>query len=204
MTTSEHTLMACHDCDLLQGLGPVRPGERAMCLRCGAVLYRGKGKSLEHTITLLLAGLVLFVLANVFPFMTFKLQGRVQESILFSGVKELFQQDMWVLAGLVLGVSIVVPALKILGMLYVLLPLEFNRRPWKGVRVFRMVETWHPWAMMDVYMLGVLVAIVKLADLATLVPGIALYSFATLIVMLAAADAALDPHVVWEKLAATR
>jgi paraquat-inducible protein A len=70
--------------------------------------------------------------------------------------------------------------------------------------VFRAVETLSPWSMTEVYMLGILVALVKLADLATIVPGIALYSFVALIISMAAADAALEPEQVWERLEPTR
>jgi paraquat-inducible protein A len=198
--TAPHTLVACHDCDLVQRKRPLRFGERAFCLRCGASLYAKKRDSFEHTIILAVTSLILFTLANVFPFMTFELHGRVQESLLFTGVKEFFDRGMWTLGLLVFCASILFPALKILGMLYVLVPLEFNRRPWKAALVFRMVEHCQTWAMMDVYLLGVIVAVVKLADLAILVPGVAIYSFVALIIALAAADSALDPHEVWERM----
>ncbi len=173
-----------------------------MCSRCGAVLYRKKRNSLDYTLVFSLTALILFLMANVFPFMTFKYEGREQGSVLFTGVKELFIQDLWAVAILVLLVSIVIPVLKIAGMLYVLVPLKLNRRPWKAPRIFRIVEALHPWAMVDVYMLGVIVAMVKLNDFATIVPGAALYSFAALLISMAAAGAALNSHDVWERLEA--
>jgi len=197
---TQHTLIACHECDLLHRVHELHYGERARCSRCGAALYAKKRDSFEHTIILALTSLILFTLANVFPFMTFELKGRVQQSLLSTGVQEFFERDMWMLGLLVLAASILFPALKILGMLYVLVPLEYNRRPWNAALVFRMVEQCQTWAMMDVYLLGVIVAVVKLSDLATLVPGVAIYSFVALIMALAAADSALDPHAVWEKM----
>ena len=101
---------------------------------------------------------------------------------------------------LVFGTSIFIPLLKLAGMAWLLFPLHLGRRPWKLAPVFRLVQSLHPWAMMEVYMLGVLVAYVKLSDLATIVPGIALYSFATLILLTAAADACWNPDSVWERL----
>ena len=195
-----HTLIACHECDLLHRIYPLHYGERAKCSRCGASLYARKRDSFEHTTILALASLIFFILANVFPFMTFELNGRVQESLLSTGVREFFEREMWTLGFLVLCASILFPALKILGMLYVLGPLEFNKRPWHAALVFRMVEHCRTWAMMDVYLLGVIVAVVKLSDLANLVPGVAIYSFVALILTLAAADSALDTHAVWEKM----
>jgi paraquat-inducible protein A len=198
--TAPHILIACHECDLLHRIHSLRYGERATCSRCGAALYAKKRDSFEQTITLAVTSLILFTVANAFPFMTFELNGRVQESLLSTGVKEFFERGMWTLGVLVFCASILFPALKILGMLYVLVPLECNRRPWHAVLVFRMVEQCQTWAMMDVYLLGVIVAVVKLSDLAVLVPGVAIYSFVALIIALAAADSALDPHAVWEKM----
>ena len=198
--TAPQPLVACHDCDLLQRKRPLRFGERAFCPRCGASLYSKKRDSFEHTIILAVTSLILFTVANAFPFMTFKLHGRVQESVLSTGVWEFFERGMWELGLLVLAASILFPFLKILGMLYVLVPLACNRRPWKVPLVFRMVEHCKTWAMMDVYLLGVIVAVVKLSDLAILVPGVAIYSFVGLIIALAAADSALNAHAVWEKM----
>lgn len=201
--TATHTLIACHECDLLHRIHPLHYGERAKCSRCGAALYAKKRDSFEHTIILALASLIFFAVANIFPFMTFELNGRVQESLLSTGIKEFFEREMWALGILVLCASILFPALKILGLLYVLVPLEYHRRPWHAALVFRMVEQCRTWAMMDVYLLGVIVAVVKLSDLANLVPGVAIYSFVALILTLAAADSALDTHAVWEKMEKT-
>jgi len=174
--------------------------ERARCARCGALLYAHKPDSLERTLALAVTGLILFVLSNVYPLMTFELQGQSQQNVLITGVLQLYAQGMWALAVLVFGVSILAPLLKLAGLLYVLLPLKLGRRPWLLPLAFRALETLDRWAMLEVYMLGVLVAIVKLADIATIVPGVALYSFGALIVVMAAASAALDASVVWEHL----
>ena len=199
-----HPLFACHDCDLLYRKKPLREGEKAKCMRCGAVLYRRNRDSLDRTLTYSLTALILFLVANVYPFMTFKLEGRAQESILFTGVMELYLQGYWALAVLVFAASIFFPLVTILGTLYVLLPMKFNWRLWRSAIVFRYVSTLIPWAMMEVYMLGVFVAYVKLTDLATIELGMALYAFSVLIVIQAAAGAALDPEEIWERLQAKR
>ncbi len=198
--TNVAPLIACHDCGLLHHEQPLPEGAAAKCARCGAVLYRRRRDSLDRTLMLTLTGLVLFVLANVYPFMTFRMEGREQQSTLITGVKELYDADLWILAAVVLCASILLPLLKLLGTLYVVLPLKLNRRPWQLAWALRVVETLHPWAMMEVYLLGVLVAYVKLVELATIELGIALYSFVALIVVMAAADASLDPRIVWDRL----
>lgn len=203
METDAHRsagLMACPDCDALYRKPPLREGQKAKCRRCGALLYRQKGNSIEQALMFTLASLVCYGLANVYPLLGFKIQGRVQQTELITGVEELYRQGRSGLAAVVFGVGILIPLVKILSLLYVLLPLHFNRRPWKLAFVFRLVEGLHPWAMLEVYLLGVFVAIVKLASLATIIPGIALYSLGALIVLMAAADAVLEPHAVWERL----
>jgi paraquat-inducible protein A len=194
------SLIACHECDLLHQRQPLPPGGTARCIRCGAKLYSRKRNSLDRVLALTIAGLILFLVANAYPFLTFRLEAQVQETTLISGVIELYHQGMWIVAGVVLLTSILMPLLELTGMLYVLVPLKFNLRPWKLPLFFRLVRSFKPWGMMEVFMLGILVAFVKLAKMATLIPGIALYAFMVLIFVLAASAASLDPHIVWNRL----
>jgi len=197
---THETLIACHECDLLQQLKPPPPGGAARCPRCGAVLYRSKRDSLNRTLALSLAGLILFAVANAFPFLAFEMQGQITQTRLFTGVWDLYQQGMWGLAGLVLFTTIIAPAAQLTLMLYVLVPLKFGRAPRHLAGVFRLLHRLTPWGMMEVFMLGILVSVVKLAGMATIVPGLALWAFGLLIFVLAAAAAALDPHLVWERV----
>jgi paraquat-inducible protein A len=200
MANSEESLLACHDCDLLFRKPRLRTREKVVCSRCGAVLYSHKPDSVGRALNFSLASLIVFVLANAYPLLAFKLQGQVQLCDLISGVEELYRQGYWELAVLVFSVSILAPFLKITSLLYVLLPLRFNRRPWQLAYVFRCVETLHPWAMTEVFLLGIIVAIVKLKDITTILTGVGLYSFVALIVLMAAADSALEPHDIWEQV----
>jgi paraquat-inducible protein A len=191
-------LIACHECDLLHKVRKAAKGGRARCVRCGAVLYRNIPDSINRTLMLTFAGVILFVIANIFPIMTFKLSGREQSNTLFASSRELYDAGFWELATLVFLCSILFPAIRLGGMLYVLLPLKFGYQPWKYRAVFRWLETLIPWAMMEVYMLGILVAIVKLSDIAAIVLGTALYSFAALIVVTAWSGTTLDPREIWD------
>jgi len=194
------SLIACHECDLLHQRQPLPPGGTARCVRCGAKLYSRKPNSLDRVLALTIASLILFLVANTYPFLTFRLEAQVQETTLISGVIELYHQGMWIVAGVVLLTSILMPLLELTGMLYVLVPLKLNLRPWKLPLFFRLVRSFKPWGMMEVFMVGILVAFVKLAKMATLIPGLALYAFMVLIFVLAASAAALDAHIVWNRL----
>ncbi len=194
------SLIACHECDLLHQRQPIPPDGAARCVRCGAVLYRRKRNSLNRVLALSVAGLILFIIANVYPFLTFRLEAQVQQTNLITGVIELYGQGMWIVAGVVLMTTIVMPLLELTGMLFVLVPLKLRRRPWKLALFFRTIRRFRPWGMMEVFMIGILVAAVKLVKMADIIPGIALYAFMILIFILAASAAALDPHMVWKKL----
>jgi paraquat-inducible protein A len=194
------SLVACHECDLLQHIPRQRQGGKAYCRRCNAVLHRSVRDSLNRTLALTFAGLVLFIVANSYPFLSFKMQGQVTQTTLATGVIDLYRQGMWEISLLVLLTSMLVPLLQLLLLIYVLLPLKFNRTPWKLPAVFRVLQSLGPWGMMEVFMLGILVAVVKLVDMAQIIPGLALWSFALLIFMLAGAAAALDPEIVWERV----
>jgi len=142
----------------------------------------------------------LFVIANSFPFLAFKMQGLETETTLITGVLDLYNQGVWEISLLVLLTTIIVPLLQLLVMLYVLLPLYLNRVPWKLGTIFRFLHHLEPWGMMEVFLIGILVAVVKLVGMAQIVPGTALWSFGLLIVVLAATSANLDPRLVWERV----
>jgi paraquat-inducible protein A len=191
---------ACHECDLLYELPPLPEGSVAKCSRCGAVLQRHKRDSLDRTLAWAIAGLILFAVANTYPFLALKSEGLVHETTLITGVEQLYKQDMRSVAVLVFLTSILFPLLQLAGTIYVLLPLKFDRLPWKVAPIFRFIRGIQPWSMMEVFMIGILVSAVKLGKMASIIPGLALYSFALLIFVLAAVAASLDPHIVWERL----
>lgn len=191
-------LRRCHDCDLLVEVGEVPPGARVRCARCGAQLYSHKKDPVRRALSLYLASLLLWVVANAFPFMTLKLEGQEQPSLLLSGALSLYRDGLWQLALLVLLFVVVFPLGKILMNVAVLLAVHRGRRPGWMTRVYRMVETLHPWAMTEVFLLGVLVAYAKLLDLAQIEIGPSMIGFVALIVAVVAADAAFDPSDVWE------
>lgn len=193
------SLVACHDCDLIQRLPHISDTGTVQCVRCGAVLHQKKRNSIERTLSLTLAGLVLFGLANSFPFLAFKLEAQVRQTTLLTGIEELYAQGMPELSLIVLLTTVLVPLGQMLCMLYILLPLKFKKIPRGLPRVFRWVRHLAPWSMMEVFMLGILVSVVKLAKMAKIVPGVALFSFLALIFVMAAMTASLDSHLIWEK-----
>lgn len=198
------TVLACPDCDLLNRLPEALEGT-LLCSRCGSVLHRVKPNSIERSLALTLAALILFVLSNSFPFLAMKSGGLVRETTLLTGIGELWTQDLQGLSCLVLLTCVLVPLAQMLGLLYILAPLYRGRKPAAhAAPVFRLVREAAPWGMMEVFMIGILVALVKLGHMATIVPGISVYSFGALIFVLSAAFSSLDPPLLWHYLDARR
>ena len=177
------------------------PGHRAECSRCGAVLRHFRSGSLERCAALTSAALILFVVANLFPVLTFELEGRAQSATLISGSLALWRGGFESLAILVFLVLILAPLLEMLATLYVVLSLAYGVAMPGAARAFRTVARLRPWAMAEVFLLGLIVAYAKLSDLAELTPGLSLAALLGFIVLQVWGDAALSPFDVWERLA---
>jgi len=193
------SFIACHECDLIHRIKPLPTKGVANCIRCGALLYQKKANSLDRTLAFAIAGLILFILANSFPFLALKMGSQVRETTLITGIHELYIQGVQVVAILVLLTTVLIPFIQMTCLFYVLLPLKFGRIPKRLPQVFRFVRCLQPWSMMEVFMVGILVSIVKLAKMAKIIPGISLYSFLALIFVLAAMTVSLDAHLIWQK-----
>ncbi|MEW5773066.1 MAG: paraquat-inducible protein A [Thermodesulfobacteriota bacterium] len=197
----DHSLIACHECDLLHRTAPLPSGGTARCVRCGALLYRRRRGTVDSCLALTVAGLILFAVANAFPLLAMRLDEEVQQAVLVTGVLQLWDQGAYALAGLVLVTSILAPLAKLGLFALVLAPLRLGLRPpaW-AAPAFRLALRLSPWSMLEVFLLGILVAMVKLADTADILLGPSLYAFGLLIPVLAWVSASLDPEVVWDRL----
>lgn len=192
-------ILACHECDLLQRAVPLPLRGTARCVRCGAMLYRNLPQSLDRTLALTVAATILFVLANVFPIVGLNTQGIQTSTTLFGAVLVLQRQDMGSVAALVFVTTLLMPALQIAATLCMLLPLKLGRTPRWLPAMFRLTGAVRPWGMVEVFLLGTLVSLAKLAHMATLVPDVALWAFAGLMLLLAAADSSFDPRILWQR-----
>lgn len=193
-------LMACHECDLLHQIVGLPEGGTSVCSRCGAVLVSHKRNSLDRSLSLTLTGLILFAIANAYPLLEIKSGFLYQATTLMGCVEILFEAGMWEIACLVFFTAILFPFLDLLSRLYLLIPLKLNKSPWKGSSILLLIQSINPWGMMDVFMLGILVSIVKLVKMMKVIPGISLFAFVLLIFVLAGIAAAFDTHMAWEKM----
>jgi paraquat-inducible protein A len=192
--------IACHACDLVQNIPPIPAGTPAQCVRCGSVLFTAKIDSINRTLAWTIAGMVLYCVAITFPFLAMKSGSIIQETDLLSGVQQLYLQGESVLAVLVVLTCVLIPLAQMLILLFIFIPLKMNVRIQYMIPVFRLFQHVKPWSMTEIYLLGILVAIVKLGKMATIIPGIAAIAFGLLVFVLTFAMSAVDTHMVWEKL----
>ena len=197
--TTNGALIACQHCDQLYRLLPLADGGKASCHRCGSLLYRSVPNSLDRTIAFYLTALMLFVMANAWPFLSLELGGRVEQNILISGGLEMIETGMPDIGVMILLTSIVFPFVTIIGMLYLLVPIRLGFRPVAIGPVYRLIEAINPWGLVSVFMLAVLISIVKLQDIANVIPGVSLYALTGLLISFAAARASFDPSVLWDQ-----
>jgi paraquat-inducible protein A len=191
------TFIACRECDLLQHEVSLPPRGMALCRRCGAELYRNTPNGLDRTLAFTLCGAILYCLANFYPLIGLELQGNRNATTLYGAVRALYEQRLEPVAVLVFLTTILAPGLELLFILYILLPLRMGIIARGFPLVFRLIQLVHPWGMIEVFMLGVLVSTVKLSNFATVVPGIAVWSFAGLMLTFAAIAQTFDPRDVW-------
>jgi paraquat-inducible protein A len=190
-------LLACPQCDLLQKHAHFAPQSRARCRRCGAVVALPRHASIDRPLALALTCAQVFVLANVFPLVSMNVHGDTISTTMPRAVWALYQHHMTGLALLVFLTTLLAPAIQITTMLTLLVCLRLRRGQRHFARLFRLVQAFRVWEMIDVLMLGILVSLVKLAALATVVPGVALWSFAALLVLLSLLSSSFSTRDLW-------
>jgi len=193
-------VIACAHCDLLQRLPNVAPGESVRCARCDEELWRRREDSLNRTLALAVAAAVLYVVANSVPMLGLTVVGRQASTTVIGGAQHLWADGRETVAALVLLTAVIAPALQIGFMLAIVLGARRVPAPrWVGVLLRHHAAT-RTWSMIEVMMLGVLVALIKIADYATVIPGLALFVLGTLVFLLAWMQASFDSREVWDRI----
>ncbi len=197
---ADASLIACLHCDLLQRIPELAPGGSARCPRCDKELWRRREDSLNRTLALALAAAVLYAVANTVPMLGLTIVGRGASTTVFGGAQHLWDDGQRLVAALVFFTAIVAPALQI-GLMLAIVLGSWRERParWVGL-LLRYHPTTRIWSMIEVMMVGVLVALVKIADYATVIPGLALYALGVLVFILAGMQASFDPREVWQRI----
>ena len=193
-------LFVCHECAALQKVPAVEPGHDATCVRCHSRLFRNPRGGIDKPLALVIASLMIFVVANLNPIMTLDILG-VKLNTTITGAAYVFMMSgSPELAAIVWLPSVLFPGIILTGLCYILFSIRFQKN-WRFTRpVLVWISRLAPWGMMDVFLLGILVSLVKLVGLADVVIDMGFYAFFLLVVLYAATMASLEPHTLWESL----
>jgi paraquat-inducible protein A len=199
-TLTAPRLYECPDCGQMQVLPAMPPGARAICLRCDAVLRHTRRDPLTLPLALNISALVLFCLGATLTMMSVSTAGQQRVADLVSGPVELEHYGLWEISVVVLVTTVAAPLARVLCMLFVLIGLHLKRPPAELRTIFAWVEHLRPWSMVEIYLLGLFVAYVRLSGMSTVDLGPAIYALGALMVIMVLADYTLDEQAVWEAM----
>jgi paraquat-inducible protein A len=189
-------VIACKTCALVQRLENVPAGKRAECARCGEVLSRTTPASRTRTAAFALSALFLYIPANIYPIMIMEYMGRHSENTVWGGVVALYQDHMWYVAAIVFTASILAPLLKLAGLFFLVLN-HGPRWPKACTCIYKLVCQIGPWAMLDVFLLSILVALIRFGRFAAVIPGPGVYAFVSVVVLTILASSSFNSQLLW-------
>ncbi|KVD85862.1 paraquat-inducible protein A [Burkholderia ubonensis] len=190
------SLIACEYCSAVYLREPLVEGACAQCLRCGGLLYRESTLAYLRLLPLVLTALILFVVSIAFPIAELDIRGMRMQATLWGTVEALFSDDMPMMSVLVFATTVLFPLAEMLMMIYVLLSMSLHCVPPGFTHIVRGIRQARRWGMIEVFLLGVLVTLVKISNTAHLLPGLALWSFGALVCVLTTI-LAFDPRSLW-------
>ncbi len=191
------SVIVCHACDLAHRLDSLAGNARVRCVRCRAELYRTNDRTPDTAIALAVTALALFILANVYPLVAMTVNGTTRMTTLIGAAESFYEQGYLTLAVLVAFTAVMVPVIQIVTLLYVLVPLRLGRVVRGQNLMFRMLTALRPWGLTEVFMLGAVVALVKLSAQAEVSPQVSLFAYGLLMVAIAALTSATPSEQYW-------
>jgi paraquat-inducible protein A len=197
---ANHSHVACRACDLLLRMPALSPGAHARCPRCDDVIATQPSHSLEPALAITIAATIALIVANTAPLMELSAAGREAGTSIMGGAHEMWLHGYEVTAAVVAFCSVIAPAIYIALVLTILLALRLSRTPHSVGRMMSWVNITLPWSMAEVMLLGVLVALIKIAKLATASPDIGMYAMGILVLLLAAIRLTFNPREIWKRL----
>jgi paraquat-inducible protein A len=193
-------MVACPDCDLLQQIAPLPPGGRARCTRCGCQLAKRPAGPEGLDLVLTVTAMIVFVIANTSPLMDLSVIGRSASTTIIGGALEMWREGEQLTGILVAFCAVVAPGAYLAYMLTLLGAAHLSPIPrWVG-GMLRSVHHFEMWSMLEVMLLGILVALIKIAELATVNAGIGMYAVGALVLLFPAIIVSFDAREIWERL----
>lgn len=200
VTAAAHDLLSCHVCNLLSVSNTVNSLQ--LCPRCGSILHSRKPDSLQKTTALLVAACILYIPANILPIMHSHTLIYDRDDTIISGVVELWTSGSWPLAILVFFVSVLVPTLKLISLSFLVVSTHYHWQ-WRiqeRTILYRFLEFIGRWSMLDIFVVGLLVALVKLRGIVTIEAGSGSLAFAAVVILTMYSAQSFDPRLMWDRI----
>ena len=192
------SLIICEYCDSVYQTAPLVKRQKACCACCGAVIQRYTGLTLQQRMALCVTAAILLVFANLYPVMSISLQGLHNSATLWDAVVALSEGPITFMALVAAVVIIIAPVFQVTLLIWVLaFAIAKQRSPAFGF-CMRWLESLRPWSMLEVCLLGAMVAVFKLAGLLDVVPGIGLLALAALSILMIKI-AGRDVRALWDQ-----
>jgi paraquat-inducible protein A len=193
-------MVSCHDCHLLSHWPKLSGSQVVCCPRCGSELHQRKPNSLARTWALLFAAIIFYIPANLLPMTVTSALGSVQADTIMSGVIYFLHHGSWEIGLVIFIASIFVPFMKFMILIYLLLSVQFKsiKQPKSRTRLYQLTEAVGRWSMLDVYVVSILIALVKLGALVEIAAGPAVLYFAFVVVLTMLAAESFDPRLIWD------
>jgi paraquat-inducible protein A len=201
-TARDLALAACHRCGQVNRMPETAIGVR--CSRCHAPLQQRIVRSVSRSWAFLVAAILLYLPANLLPIMHVTSLGQTRSDTILSGAEFLLVSGMWPLAVIVFVASVLVPIAKMVILAYLLLSVQAGsvRRPGDRTRLYRFTEFVGRWSMVDIFVVTILVALVKLGAVAQIEAGAGATFFAGVVILTMLAANTFDPRLIWDPVTA--
>jgi len=193
-------LIACQQCDALYDKPELKQGQSAKCIRCGSIMAERKVDSIERSFNWSLAGILLLMPAILLPIMGVTLAGQYHQASLLDCILVLIDRGFFMIATLVFLFAIAVPVVRLFGSFYITYSFKFKKLKPSLLCFFRAFHHLDNWAMLNVFMLGIVVSMYKLIDDTELSVNMGLLAFILWLISSTMASVSLDPDYIWQQL----
>lgn len=193
---SDTLIVFCDECDLENAVP--KNTDKYYCHRCHHQLRGIVNPSRAHSLIYAFTALIFFVPALMFPFMSVEMNGIRNSSTIWQGVKSLSLSGSWMIALIVFFASIFIPVIKILILFYLGLPTTNEKNALFKTRLYRFVENIGRWSMLDIFLLAVLIAVLKISPWTHVEPEVGSVLFGFVVIFSVASSATFDPRTIWK------
>jgi paraquat-inducible protein A len=191
-------VVACQTCGLVQEVDHAPKGAVVKCARCNFQIFHRRVASRSRTMAFTLAAGILYLPSNLYPIVTAEYQGQFTQTTIFQGIRALWSHGQYFISSLVFCTSILTPALKIIGLFFITLTLDWPRFQKTRAWIYKMIRLIDPWNMLEVFLLAICVSMVEMGEVATVNPGRGVFSFAAVVVLTLLATLTFDSRLLWD------